>query len=382
MAEWTGQPAQKDSPRMIVTPRVSRRALLAAAGGIVAAPLAKPALAQGALKKVRIAVGTSVLNLTYPWLTLPVALGWWRDAGYDVEVLPVGASLQCLQQMVAGNVEFAQMNSSVVVQANVVNDIPVRVVMNNGILDWALAVPEDSPIREPRDFKGKKIGVFSLATGGIAFMKSYFRNIGIDPDKDVQIIALGLGAPPVDALRNDRVQALLYWGSAMAGFENAGLKLRYFQGEDWPHYPDFTLTTLAKTMESDPAMVEAIGRGAAMASVYAMENPDCQRKLFWEKYPANRPTGTDEATAIQWDMNNLRMQEIAMRGAFELNGGKLWGNATPEAYDNIQKFMLKAGLIPKTIDPAVYMPTIPNFFQKINDFDAASVRARADACRS
>ena len=74
---------------MIVTPRVSRRALLAAAGGSLAAPLAKPALAQGALKKVRIAVGTSVLNLTYPWLTLPVALGWWRDAGYDVEVLPV-----------------------------------------------------------------------------------------------------------------------------------------------------------------------------------------------------------------------------------------------------------------------------------------------------
>ena len=85
--------------------------------------------------------------------------------------------------------------------------------------------------------------------------------------------------------------------------------------------------------------------------------------------------------AIKWDMNNLRMQLIAMRGAFELNGGKLWGNATPGAYDNIQKFMLKAGLIPKLIDPAVYMPTIPNFFQKINDFDAASIRARAATCR-
>jgi hypothetical protein len=29
----------------------------------------------------------------------------------------------------------------------------------------------------------------------------------------------------------------------------------------------------------------------------------------------------------------------------------------------------------------VYMPTIPNFFQKINDFDAAAVRAQAEACR-
>jgi NitT/TauT family transport system substrate-binding protein len=360
----------------------SRRALLAAGAGLcLPASLAKPAIAQSALKKVRIAVGTSVLNLTYPWLTIPVALGWWRDEGYDVEVLPVGASLQCLQQMVAGNVEFAQMNSSVVIQANVVNNIPARVVMNNGILDWALAVPEESDIHEAKDFKGKTIGVFSLATGGIAFMKSYFHANGIDPDKDVQLIPLGLGAPPVDALRNNRVQALLYWGAALASFENAGLKLRYFQGADWAHYPDFTLSTLQKTIDTDPAMVEAIARGAAKASVFVMANPDCQRKIFWAKWPNNRPTGADQATLIRWDMNNLRLQMVAMRGAFDLNGGKLWGNATPEAYGRIQTFMQTAGLIPQSIDPTVYMPTIPNFFQKINDFDAAAVRAQAEACR-
>jgi NitT/TauT family transport system substrate-binding protein len=360
----------------------SRRQLLAAGAGLcLSAAWAKPAPAQGALKKVRIAVGTSVLNLTYPWLTIPVALGWWRDEGYDVEVLPVGASLQCLQQMVAGNVELAQMNSSVVIQANVMNNIPVRVVMDNGILDWALAVPEDSSIREPRDFKGTTIGVFSLATGGIAFMKSYFRTAGIDPDNDVKLIPLGLGAPPVEALRDNRVQSLLYWGSAMASFENAGLKLRYFHGDDWAHYPDFTLSTLQKTIDADPHMIEVIARGAAKASVFVMENPDCQRRLFWAKWPGNRPTGADEATLIRSDMNNLRLQLNAMRGAFELNGGKLWGNATPEAYGRIQTFMQTAGLIPHGIDPATYMPTIPNFFQKINDFDAAAIRAQAAACR-
>jgi len=367
---------------MTSAPSFSRRALLAAgAGASFPATLAKPALAQGALKKVRIAVGTSVLNLTYPWLTLPVALGWWRDEGYDVEVLPVGASLQGLQQMVAGNVEFAQLNSSVVIQANVMNNIPARVVMCNGILDWALAVPDDSAIHQPADFKGKTIGVFSLATGGIAFMKSYFRANGIDPDKDVQLIPLGLGAPPVDALRNNRVQALLYWGAALASFENAGLKLRYFQGDDWAHYPDFTLSTLQKTIDTDPKMVEVIAKGAAKASVFVMANPDCQRKIFWEKWPNNRPTGGDEATLIRWDTNNLRLQLIAMRGAFELNGGKLWGNATPEAYGHIQTFMQTAGLIPGGIDPSIYMPTIPNFFQTINDFDTAPIQAQAKACR-
>jgi NitT/TauT family transport system substrate-binding protein len=358
---------------------VARRAILAAG---LALPLATPAIAQPKLKKVRIALGTNVINLTYPWLTLPLIQGWWREAGYDVEVLPVGASLQALQQMVGGNAEFAQLNSSVVIQANVVNNIPVRVVMNNGVLDWSLAVPEDSDIRTPADFKGKTIGVFSLATGGIAFMKAYFRSLGMDPAKDIQIIPVGLGAPPVDALRSNRVQALLYWGSALAGFENVGLKLRFFQGDDWARTPDFTLSTLQSTMDADPAMVTAIAKGAAKACVFVTANPDCQRRLQWAAYPSSKPTGVDEATAIKWDMNTLRMQLVAMNAAFELNGGKLWGRATPEAYGRLQSFMQAAGLIPRAIDPAIYMPTIPNFFEQINDFDATAIRQQASACRA
>ena len=92
-----------------------------------------------AAQKVKIAVGTTVINVGYPWLTLPAALDYWKAEGYDVEVLPVGASLQALQQVVAGNADFAQLNSSVVIQANVVNAIPARVVMNNGVIDWSLA---------------------------------------------------------------------------------------------------------------------------------------------------------------------------------------------------------------------------------------------------
>src|SRR5437879_2271221 len=86
------------------------------------------------LKEVRIAVGTTNLNVAYPWLMMPLALDYWKEEGFDVDVLSVGASLQALQQMVGGNAEFAQLNSSVVIQANVVNDIPARVVMNNGVI--------------------------------------------------------------------------------------------------------------------------------------------------------------------------------------------------------------------------------------------------------
>lgn len=332
------------------------------------------------LKKVRIAVGTTNLNVGYPWLTLPLSLDYWRQDGYDVEVLPVGASLQALQQMVAGNAEFAQLNSSVVIQANVMNGIPARVVMNNGVIDWSLSVLDDGPIRKVQDLKGKTIGVFSLATGGIAFMKSYLRQNGMDPDKDVNLVAVGLGAPPVEALRTSKVQALLFWASAQATFENAGLKLRYLLGSDWRAFPDFTLSTLQKTIDSDPAMVEAIARGAAKASVFVFGNPDCARRLHWARFPNTKPSGADEATLIKWDLNNQKAQLDSMKDAFEMNGGKLWGNASAEAYGRIQNFMLEAKLIDKTIPQATYLIGIPNFWQRINNFDTEAIRRQAANC--
>ena len=333
------------------------------------------------LKKVRIAVGTTNLNVGYPWLTLPLSLDYWKQEGYDVEVLPVGASLQALQQMVGGNAEFAQLNSSVVIQGNVINNIPVRVVMNNGVIDWSLAVMEDGPIRDVKDLKGKTIGVFSLATGGIAFMKSYLRQNGMDPDKDVQLVAVGLGAPPVEALRTNKVQALLFWASAQATFENAGLKLRYFRGVDWRRYPDFTLSVLQKTADSDPAMVEAIARGAAKASIFAMANPDCARRMHWARFPNTKPGGApDEATAARWDLNNQKAQLDSMKDAFEMNGAKLWGNATADAYGRIQNFMLEAKLIEKALPPASYLMASSGFYEKFNNFDAAAIRAQAANC--
>jgi NitT/TauT family transport system substrate-binding protein len=332
------------------------------------------------LKKVRIAVGTTNLNVGYPWLTLPLSLDYWRQEGYEVEVLPVGASLQALQQMVAGNAEFAQLNSSVVIQANVVNGIPARVVMNNGVIDWSLSVQADGPVKTVQDLKGKTVGVFSLATGGIAFMKSYLRQNGVDPDKDIKLVAVGLGAPPVEALRTDKVQALLFWASAQATFENAGLKLRYLIGPDWRKYPDFTFSTLQKTIDSDPAMVEAIARGAAKASVFVFADPDCARRIHWARFPNTKPSGADEATAAKWDLNNQKAQMDSMKDAFDMNGGKLWGNATAEAYGRIQNFMLEAKLIEKTIPPATYLINIPAFWEKINKFDAQAIRASAAKC--
>ncbi|MGE5147959.1 MAG: ABC transporter substrate-binding protein [Candidatus Eiseniibacteriota bacterium] len=335
------------------------------------------------LKKVRIAVGTTVLNVGYPMLTLPVALGYWKQEGYDVELLPVGASLQAIQQMVAGNAEFAEVNSSVIIQSNVKNDLPVRVAMTNGVIDWAIAVDADGPIKGVKDLKGKTIGVFSLATGGIAYMQSFLRANGLNPDKDVELVPLGLGAPPVQALKTGKVQGLLYWAAAVAAFENAGLKLRKLVGDDWRTYPDYSLSVMEGAAAKDPALVVGIVRGMAKATVFALANPECARKLHWIHFPATKAkaAGVDDATLAKWDLNTQQAQLDSMLDAFKLNGGKYYGAMDPAAYTRLEKFMVEAKQIDKTMPAEKMIVAIPDLVKKTNDFDVKAIQADAKACK-
>ncbi|HEY0295034.1 MAG TPA: ABC transporter substrate-binding protein [Bordetella sp.] len=347
--------------------------------GLAAASLAQSPAKP--LKSVSIALGTQVVNVTYPWLTLPIALGYWRDEGYDVKIVTVGGSLQGIQQMVAGGVQFAELNSTGLIQANTDNDVAVRGIMGTGIIDWGVGVLDNGPIKTVADLKGKKIGIFSLGTGGMPLLKGYLRSNDINPDTDVQIIATGAGAPALEALRADRVQALMFWGSALTGFENAGTKLRVLADPAWRKMPDFTFGALQKTIDSDPKMVEAIARGAAKATLYAWTNPECVRQIHWKNFPSTKPTGADEATLAKWDLALLQAQLDSMKAAHEMNGGKLIGAMDPAAYGRMQDFMREQGMIKRTVPIESVLDLKPGFMEAVNDFDHNAVIEAAKACQ-
>lgn len=344
------------------------------------ATLGASAQSAAPLKPVTIALGTQVVNVTYPWLTLPIALGYWEEEGYDVKIVTTGGSLQGIQQMMAGAVEFAQVNSTGLIQANTENDVPVRGLMGTGVIDWGIGVAEDSAIQSVADLKGKKIGIFSLGTGGMPLLKGYLRANGIDPDADVQIIATGAGAPALQALTSDRVQALMFWGSALTGFQNAGTQLRVLFDPQWRELPDFTFATMQKTIEADPAMVEAISRGAAKATLFVQTNTDCARRIHWKHFPSTKPTGADEATLVKWDLALLQSQLESMQAAFTMNGGQLIGAMSPAAYGRMQDFMLNDGLIKRTLPPESMLHLEAGFVEAINRFDHDAVIEAAKAC--
>jgi NitT/TauT family transport system substrate-binding protein len=339
-------------------------------------------VAQPTLKKLKFGIGTLVMNLTYPWATMPAALGYWRQVGYDVDVFAAQSSLQAIQQLYAGSLDFVEVNSAPIVQAVADKKVPLRTVMVNTVIDWSLVALEQSTIRELRDFKGKTIGVSTLGTGGVALLNSFLASQGLKQDADYSLVAVGVGPSALEALRSNRVQGLMFWGSAVTSFEVAGVKLRYFFDPAWRKYPDFSMVTLQSTIEREPQMVEAIVRGAVMGSLFAATNPDCVRKIQWTKFPDTKPSGADEPQLAAADLHRLEGQLQGMKQALDMGGGKMWGNVTAQDFARTEQLLLDTHVISgRAVSPADYIVGIPGFFEKVNTFDHDAVVRQAKECQ-
>ena len=348
--------------------------------GLLAALLgAFPVHAQAVLKKVKLAYGGPALNISQPWLELPGPLGYWRQEGLDMEVFAARGSLQAIQLLIAGQADVAQINSWPLVQAATNNGILIRDVMLNTVIDWVLVVPQDSSIKNIRDFKGKAIGTAGL--GGMALLKSFVQAGGLDPDRDVAILPTGAGSMAAQALANDKVQGLFYRGSVIAALENTGLAFRSFLDPQWQRLPGYSLAALQSTIARDAKMLEGLVRGAAKASLFAYTHPDCARRIQWASYPATKPSGADEATLVKWDMHTLDASLASMKMAFDLSGGTEWGRATSEQFARLQEIYFRGRLIAKKlVNPADYIISVPDFFQKANTFDHDGIVAQAKGC--
>lgn len=333
-------------------------------------------------QKVRVVVATSVLDVTYTMLTLGKTLGYYQAEGLDVDLQPAGGSLQVVQQLVGGGADLGAGSGNAMLQANAKNNLPVRIAYTITSSDWAVGVDANGPIRTAGDLKGKTIGIFSLASGGMGLLNGLLRTHGLDPAKDVEIVSLGMGAAPVDAIKTGKAQGLIYWGSALTGFENQGLQLRRITGDDWSMYPEYSLGAMQATVEKNPDMVAGFTRAMAKAALYATTNPTCAVQLHWKNYPATRAPGMDDETQMKRDLRSLQTQLDSMTTARRNFGaGKYWGRFDPAAWNKLSAFMLAGKQIDAPYDASAIAAKIPALTEKTNGFDEKAIVEAARACK-
>jgi len=300
-------------------------------------------------------------------------LGYYGVSGMKVQLVPIPGSTDCVKLVATGDVPYS-LPSIEPLPAARAQGVKAKIFYTayQGNI-YGIAVGKDSPIRAIKDLKGKKIGVASMASGGVHVARGVLAMSGLDPEKDAQIVVVGEAAQAAALLRGGEVSALSMYDTQYALIQAAGVPLRMLDTGPLSRFPSNGFLALEETLRKDRAQAVALGKGYAMGTVFAMANPEAAVKILYEIYPQTRPSGKSEEVAIRDDVKTLLAR--ADHWKLEAGGVKRWGESSIKDFDAYVDFLLKWHVIKDKV-PATDMVT-NDLIGDIDKFDVAKIQAQA-----
>lgn len=191
-------------------------AVLAACGGSPAAsPTAVPAKPSPAPASASAAAkpATSIL-IGYPGVSMGNLQVWvateaqiFPKHGLNADVRSIGNSAATTAALISGQAQVIQVGGSDAVSAKVAGADVVVLAVPIPTYSYVLEVP--AGIKTPADLKGKKIGVDSFGSPPDIAARVGLRREGLDPDKDVSIVAVGDVPTRTAALLSGAIQGTM-----------------------------------------------------------------------------------------------------------------------------------------------------------------------------
>jgi len=135
------------------------------------------------------------------------------------------ASAQGVPALIGGQTQFAQVGGSETLSANAGGADLVVVAQITGVYPFVLEVSSD--IKNTGDLKGKKVGVSSVGSSSDIATRVALRKLGLDPDKDVTIVAVGSSQQRTAALLAGAIQAGVSQPPDSIALEEKGFHVLY-----------------------------------------------------------------------------------------------------------------------------------------------------------
>ncbi len=307
----------------------------------------------GATTDLELVIASAVVAPTEEIAMYAVAsqLGYYKDEGLKVTVQQADGSTAALQAISASDDRIVSGDAANIIAA-AERGVPVKGVAAVAVnYPWRIGLLEDSPIKTAADLKGKSIGVISLASASPGYAKAFVKDAGLDPDNDVTLVPVGVGAQALTALQGGQVDALALFGQGYAVIENMGTKLRML--ENPPSFDKLWSASLAASqhlMDSNPQALEAFLKASYKALVFSSTNPKAAMQLGYKEFPQLLTDVSDKEKKLADDTKVLEawLESAALPGDVASWSG--FGQITQERWDALNEFAKDAGSIPEVAD--------------------------------
>ncbi|MCD7060187.1 ABC transporter substrate-binding protein [Pelagibacterium xiamenense] len=296
---------------------------------IAAAALALPAQAQ---TPVTVALDWTP-NTNHVGLYVARELGYYEDAGLDVEILPYSDT--SAGTLIANGIADFGITSTLTVynQRAAGSDIlGVFAVVQKETGRLVFDAGRDD-IQTPADLDGLTYGGFGTAWEG-TLIETIVRNGG--GEGDFEMVTLGTSA--YEALANGAIDFTLEvytWEGVQAEIE--GRAQRAFAYADYG-VPEEHTTLLAASeawLEANPETAEAFLQATQQGYAYSAENPEDAAEIL---------IAANAATLTNTDLVHASMDVLANENYLSTEDGTV-GVMNPKMMDDMGRFMFEAGLL-------------------------------------
>jgi len=231
------------------------------------------------------------LDFAYTDLLVACYYGFFEKEGLIPEVHTFRSPAEIRSALAAGDIDISQ-SSLFTVLKSVASGIPLLgVAYGRRGSQLYITVRSDLPVREGHveDLKGLKIGVTSLGATTDIYLRYLLKNKGIDPDKDVTILATGVGAAMIAALQAGTIDAFVVAAPApqIAAYDMKIGKI-ILRLDDYSPFSEMAsgiIVTTYSIAKNKPEMLRAVVRALIEASkaLRGPEGPRIIRELLTEK---------------------------------------------------------------------------------------------------
>ena len=127
-------------------------------------------------------------------------------------------------------------------------------------------------IATPKDLKGKIIGISALGTATHFLTVRVLKAVGLDPEKDVTLRAVGDEGLRLQALSTGLVQASLLGSQGVIEGEKAGLKVIVAAADVIESLPFAGVTTTLAKLKENPQQIKRVLRAGLRGLRYVQDN--------------------------------------------------------------------------------------------------------------
>ncbi|MBI4391239.1 MAG: ABC transporter substrate-binding protein [candidate division NC10 bacterium] len=264
-------------------------------GVLILAGLLSASLTEGQAQQQRVKIseahtGTLFMAPVY----IAEAAGYMTEQGIDLELTEVDSGALGIAALVSGQVQFFDADPFQAVQLlaqdkrilfiyNLTKRVTLDMVMHPEVTRTK-NVSRSTPIAGRfAALRGLKLGVTRPGAATDVYMRYYLKRAGMEPDRDVQIVAVGGGASLLAALRTRQIDAF-----------HLSAPTPYLAERD-----GFGAVVVKSSAGDVPELDNFLYTGISVHKDYADKNPDVLRRWIKAVNRANALMRKDQAAAVR-----------------------------------------------------------------------------------